>query len=190
MWRATANKTVVDPDTGDELLYSYAAEASTEDQAVAIVLLYVSMIEYGMTADKYAPKDMAFPREQLYQYIQKNQLDIIESMYPDAVSTAYSSALAYVQSYIGAMFDVEQMLESGDTSSTALTLRLALCISTATYVLASSPQYAETIEMHNRQLQTLLKGLKTGNRNMGKAGIAASPNVRASVVVLHKNNTP
>lgn len=182
---ATAQKTVVDP-SGDEILYTYSAEASTSELALQQVCIYASMVEYGMVADKWQPKDMAFPREQLYQFIQPSQLENIESMYPDAVATAYQSALAYVQSYIGNMFDVNAMLSSESTTSTALTLRLALAISTVTYVLASSPQYSEVIELHNRQLQTLLRGLKAGSRNMGKDGIIADPNVRATVVKLQK----
>lgn len=182
---ATAQKTVVDP-SGDEILYIYSAEASTSELALQQVCIYASMVEYGMVADKWQPKDMAFPREQLYQFIQPSQLENIESMYPDAVATAYQSALAYVQSYIGNMFDVDAMLSSESTTSTALTLRLALAISTVTYVLASSPQYSEVIELHNRQLQTLLRGLKAGSRNMGKDGIVADPNVRATVVKLQK----
>lgn len=182
---ATAQKTVVDP-SGDEILYTYSAEASTSELALQQVCIYASMVEYGMVADKWRPKDMAFPREQLYQFIQPSQLENIESMYPDAVATAYQSALAYVQSYIGNMFDVDAMLSSESTTSTALTLRLALAISTVTYVLASSPQYSEVIELHNRQLQTLLRGLKAGSRNMGKDGIIADPNVRATVVKLQK----
>lgn len=183
---ATAQKTVVDP-SGDEILYTYSAEASTIELALKQVCIYASMVEYGMVADKWQPKDMAFPREQLYQFIQPSQLENIESMYPDAVATAYQSALAYVQSYIGNMFDVDAMLSSESTTSTALTLRLALAISTVTYVLASSPQYSEVIELHNRQLQTLLRGLKAGSRNMGKDGIIADPNVRATVVKLQKS---
>ena len=182
---ATAQKTVVDP-SGDEVLYTYSAEASTRELALQQVRIYASMVEYGMVADKWQPKDMAFPREQLYQFIQPSQLENIESMYPDAVATADQSALAYVQSYIGNMFDVDAMLSSESTTSTALTLRLALAISTVTYVLASSPQYSEVIELHNRQLQTLLRGLKAGSRNMGKDGIIADPNVRATVVKLQK----
>lgn len=182
---ATAQKTVVDP-SGDEVLYTYSAEASTRELALQQVRIYASMVEYGMVADKWQPKDMAFPREQLYQFIQPSQLENIESMYPDAVATAYQSALAYVQSYIGNMFDVDTMLSSESTTSTALTLRLALAISTVTYVLASSPQYSEVIELHNRQLQTLLRGLKAGSRNMGRDGIVADPNVRATVVKLQK----
>ena len=182
---ATAQKTVVDP-SGDEVLYTYSAEASTRELALQQVRIYASMVEYGMVADKWQPKDMAFPREQLYQFIQPSQLENIESMYPDAVATAYQSALAYVQSYIGNMFEVDAMLSSESTTSTALTLRLALAISTVTYVLASSPQYSEVIELHNRQLQTLLRGLKAGSRNMGKDGIIADPNVRATVVKLQK----
>lgn len=186
MWIETVQKTVVDPATGDETLYTFSASAATQEMALRYACTYASMVEYGMVADKWQPKDMAFPREQLYQFIQPSQLENIESMYPDAVATAYQSALAYVQSYIGNMFDVGAMLSSESTTSTALTLRLALAISTVTYVLASSPQYSEVIELHNRQLQTLLRGLKAGSRNMGKDGIVADPNVRATVVKLQK----
>lgn len=182
---ATAQKTVVNP-SGDEILYTYSAEASTRELALRQVCIYASMVEYGMVADKWQPKDMAFPREQLYQFIQPNQLEIIERMYPDAVTTAYQNAMAYVQSYIGAMFDVDTMLATGDTTSTALTLRLVLCLKTVVYILASSPQYSETIEMHERQITMLLRGLKIGNRNMGKYGVAGDPNVRVSVVSLQK----
>lgn len=82
---ATAQKTVVDP-SGDEILYTYSAEASTSELALRQVCIYASMVEYGMVADKWQPKDMAFPREQLYQFIQPSQLGIIERMYPDAVT--------------------------------------------------------------------------------------------------------
>lgn len=186
MWIETVQKTIVDPSTGDETLYTFSASAATQEAALRYACTYASMVEYGIVAQKWEPIEMAFPREQLYQFIQPNQLDIIERMYPDAVATAYQNAMAYVQSYIGAMFDVDTMLASGDTSSTALTLRLALCLKTVVYILASSPQYSETIEMHERQITMLLRGLKVGNRNMGKHGIAGDPNVRVSVVSLQK----
>lgn len=185
MWKTTVSKTVMD-DSGDEILYTFSAQADTQEKSEYLALLYVSMVEYGMVAQKYAPKEMAFPKEQLYQFIQRNTLDMLESMYPDVVETAYQNAYAYVQSYIGAMFDVDAMLAEGGMSSTVLTLRLALCISTVTYILASSPQNADTIAMHNQQLHMLLRGLKNGSRNMGKNGIAGEPNVRMSVVKLSK----
>lgn len=186
MWIETVQKTVVDPATGDETLYTFSASAATQEAALRYACTYASMVEYGLVAQKWEPTDMAFPREQLYQFIQPNQLEIIERMYPDAVTTAYQNAVAYVQSYIGAMFDVDTMLATGGTTSTALTLRLALCLKTVVYILASSPQYSETIEMHERQITMLLRGLKIGNRNMGKYGVAGDPNVRVSVVSLQK----
>lgn len=181
-YTTTVQKVFTDPSTGEETTYLFSASANSIELAETYARAYASMVEYGLVADKWEPTDMAFPREQLYQFIQPSQLEIIESMYPDAVATAYQNALAYVQSYIGAMFDVDAMLSSGDTSSTALTLRLALCLSTVTYVLASSPQYSEVIELHNRQLHTLLKGLKSGNRNFGKNAIAGDPDVRVTIV--------
>lgn len=185
MYRATAQKTVVD-SAGDEILYTYTVTASTEDKAIQVACLYASMIEYGLIAQHWQPADLAFPREQLYQFIQPAQLEILEQMYPDAVISAYNNALAYVKSYIGAMFDIEEILEAGGTTSTAMTLRLALAIQTAIFLLASSPQYSETIEIHNRQLHTLLRGLKSGGRNFGKSAEVADPNVRVAIVNLTK----
>lgn len=185
MYRVTVQKTVVD-STGDEILYTYVATGETLEAATQEACVYASMIEYGLTAQKWQPSELAFPREQLYQFIQPSQLDILEQMYPDAVVSAYNNALAYVQSYIGAMFNVEEILEAGGTTSTAMTLRLALAIQTAIFLLASSPQYSETIETHNRQLHTLLRGLKSGGRNFGKSAEIAEPNMRVAIVNLTK----
>lgn len=180
----TVQKTV--SDASGEILYTYAAEADTLEASVQLACTYASMIEYGMIAQAWGPTDMIFPKEQLYQFIQPSQLDVIEGMYPNAVPTAYQNALSYVQSYIGNMFNVDEMLSSGETTTTAMSLRLALIICTVTYILSSSPQYSEVIEMHNRQLHMLLRGLKSGGRNMGKAGVIADPDVRVTVVSLKK----
>lgn len=185
MYRVSVQKTVFD-SAGDEILYTYSATGATEEQAVQVACLYASMVEYGVEAQKWSPQEMAFPREQLYQFIQPSQLAILEQMYPDAVRSAYQNALAYVQSYIGAMFNVEEILEAGGTTSTVMTLRLALAIQTAVFLLASSPQYSETIEVHNQQLHTLLRGLKNGGRNFGKSAAIAEPDVRASIIRLTK----
>jgi len=184
MFNVSVQKTFTDAVTDDSLLYTYSATAATQEEAVALCCMYASMVEYGVVAAKWKPSDMAFPREQLYQFVQPATLNILENVYPDVVKTAYMNATAYVQSYLGAMFDIDAMLASGDTSSTALTLRLALCISTVTFILASSPQYSETIEQHNKQLHHLLRGLKSGQRNFGKAAIAGEPNVRVEIVTL------
>lgn len=186
----TVEKTVVEPDES-ETLYTYTKTEILEADAEAICIIYASMIEYGFLVEHWMPQDLAFPRSQLYQFIQPATLEHLESMYPDVVITAYNNALAYVQSYIGAMFDVDVMLTTGGTTSTALTLRLALCISTVTFILASSPQYSEVVEMQNKQLHYLLRGLKSGNRNFGKNAEVGDPNVRVTVVSLSKSgNNP
>lgn len=184
MFTATVQKTVIDETTGEEILYVYSAIADTEDAATLLVRIYASMVEFGIIAEKWSPSDLAFPKEQLYQFIQPATLDQLESVYPNVVATAYMNASAYVQSYLGAMFDIDAMLATGGTSSTALTLRLALCISTVTFILASTPQYSDVIELHNKQLHFLLRGLKSGQRNFGKAAIAGDPNVRVEIVTL------
>lgn len=187
MWTVTVQKTVIDSD-GSEILYAFVASAETEEAATVYACLYASMVEYGMSAQKWQPSEMAFPKEQLYQFIQPSTLTQLENIYPDVVATAYMNAQAYVQSYVGAMFDIDAMLVSGDTTSTALTLRLALCISTATFVLSSTPQFSDVVKQLNDQLLFLLRGLKSGQRNFGKAAIVGDPNVRLAVVSLSKNS--
>jgi len=187
MWIATTQKTVTTHDS--EIIYTFSAQGLTEEAALALTSVYASMVEFGTLAEKWTPTDLAFPEEQLYQFIQPDVLKVLKGMYPDVVKTAYQSAVAYVQSYIGAMFDVEEMLAVEDTTSTGLTLRLALVISTVTFILGSSPNYSEVIELHNKQLHTLLKGLKSGSRNFGKNAIAGDPNVRVSVVKLTNTGT-
>lgn len=181
MPKVAVQKTVVNKD-GEQILYTFTATGETRSDAENVACLFASMVEYGLIADKWQPSTMSFPREQLYQFIQPSQLEIIEQMYPDAVATAYQNALAYVQSYVGAMFDIEEIIANEDTTSTGMTLRLALAIQTAVFLLSSSPQYSETIELHNRQIHTLLRGLKSGSRNFGANAPIADPDVRVSIV--------
>ena len=185
MYKATTTNTITD-EAGNETLYTFTSYGLTEDEAVAAVVVYASMVEYGLVAERWQPGEMAFPREQLYQFIQPSQLSVLESMYPDCVATAYQNAVAYIQSYIGNMFDVEAILTTNEMTSTAYTLRLALLMQTAIFVLASSPQYAETTEMHNKQLHMLLRGLKAGSRNFGADATIAEPNARVQIVTLTK----
>ena len=167
-----------------EIYYSFSAKADTVEEAMAQAVNYASMIEYGTVASTWGPEEMAFPEMQLTQFIQPATLDNLKMMCPEVVQMAYKSAKAYVSSYFGNMFNIDAML--GDNSDTLAkqTLSLALCIATASYILASSPQYSETMEQHNKQLHALLRGLKSGQRNMGKGGIPAEPNVRVGVVNL------
>lgn len=179
----TVEKTVIENDES-ETIYSYAAIETLEADALAIVIIYASMIDYGLIAEHWEPQDLPFPESQLYQFIQPATLEQLKAMYPDVVITGYNNALAYVQSYIGAMFDVAVMLETGGTTQTALTLRLALCISTVCFILASSPQYSEVIIYQDKQLHSLLRGLKSGGRSFGKDAVVSEPNARVTVVSL------
>lgn len=185
MVTVTVQKNVVDME-GGETLYAFAATAETEEQAVLYACLYASMVEYGLTAQKWQPSDLPFPKEQLYQFIQPATLYQLEAIYPDTITTAYANANAYIQSYIGAMFDVNAILDSGETTTTANTLRLALCLSTAIFILSSTPQYSDVVKQLNDQLSLLLRGLKSGQRNFGKSAIVGEPNVRVAVVSLSK----
>lgn len=186
LFKATTQKTFVNNDD-TETLYTFTALDTTAEEALFACTVYASMVEYGLIADKWQPTDdMFFPEDQLHQFIQPSQLNILKQMYPDCVAVAYQSALAYIQSYVGNMFDIDSIIANADGTSTAYTLRLALVIQTAIYLLASSPQYAETIELHNKQLHMLLRGLKSGGRNFGKDAEIADPNARVQIVTLSK----
>ncbi len=185
MYSVTVQKTFVDSD-GVEVVYAYTFEDEDERVAVMNARMYASMVEYGFELRKWRPEDLAFPKEQLYQFIQPAVLRQLENIYPDVVRTGYASAKAYVQSYIGAMFDIDAMLEEGDPLSLH-SLRLALCVSTAIFVLSSTPQYSDVVKQLGEHLTLMLRGLKSGHRNMGKETIPGDPNVRCSAVSLGKN---
>jgi hypothetical protein len=184
----SVEKTVVSDDE-TETEYTFSRTATTEADAENVCILYASMVDYGLIVEHWQPQDLAFPKSQLYQFIQPETLAHLEAIYPDVVISGYNNALAYVQSYIGAMFDVAAMLDAGGSTQTALTLRLALCLSTVTFILASSPQYSEVIMQQDKQLHQLLRGLKSGNRSFGKTAIVGEPNVRVSVVSLGNNGS-
>lgn len=189
-WTVSVERTVIELDES-ETVYAYASTQVDEVDAEALVIMYASMIEYGLIAEHWQPQELAFPKEQLYQFIQPATLANLEAMYSDTVITAYNNAVAYVQSYIGAMFDVEVMLDTGGSTQTALTLRLALCLSTVTFILASSPQYSDVIMQQDKQLHYLLRGLKSGSRSFGKDAVVGDPNVRVtSVSLMNKGARP
>lgn len=185
MYTVTVQKTFVDID-GVEIVYAYTFEDKNESVAMYNARMYASMIEYGFELKKWKPEDLAFPKEQLYQFIQPAVLRQLEQIYPDVVTTGYASAKAYVQSYVGAMFDVDAMLSESDPLSLH-TLRLALCVSTAIFVLSSTPQYSDVVKQLGEHLTLMLRGLKSGHRNMGKGAVTGEPDVRCSAVSLGKN---
>lgn len=184
-YTVTAARTVTEDDD-TETEYTYSKTETLEADALAATIVYASMVEYGLLVEHWKPQDMAFPRSQLYQFIQPATLEQLEAMYEDIVTTSYNNALAYVQSYVGAMFDIETMLDEGGTTNTALTLRLALCISTVTFILASSPQFSDVINHYNDVLSKLLRGLKSGNRNFGADSTIPEKDVRVFSVSLSK----
>ncbi len=166
----------------------FSASAPAESTAVQYVCAYASMVEYGVSLEAWRPTSgLAFPREHLYQFMSPQTLEQMESIYPNTIEVSYANSIAYVTSYIGNMFDIQAMLDSGDTSTTAMTLRLILCLSTARFILASVPQYADVTREWGEQLSFLLKGLKQGSRNFGKQAIVSSPDVRVESVTLGRN---
>lgn len=178
MFTCTVSKTIEDEN------YVFSANGATAAEAELYARTYASMVEYALAYDKYAPGAMFFPKENLYQFIAPQVLATLEAQFPMCVDVAYQNALAYVESYVGNMFDLPAMIASGDTSHTANTLRLILCLATAQFVLASTPQYADVTRQWNDQLLMMLRGLKQGSRNFGKNAIEAEPNARVEVVTL------
>lgn len=179
----TISKTFVDTD-GTESVYSFSLNSDDEASAIAALCAYATAIEYGALLDKWVPSDMLFTYEDLYQFIQPQNLANIVQMNPTVVERSYASALAYVRSFIGSAYDIDTITES-DTTAAAQTLRLALCLSTSIFILGSAMQFSEVTQTWNIQLQDMLNGLRRGGRNMGKN---LGHRAVASVVNLGLNN--
>ncbi len=183
--RVTISKTITEED-GTEVLYSYSVITTDSNFDVNPLRLYASMVEYGLTAMKWKPRELSFPKEYLYQFIQRQTLNNLESANEDIIYTAHENALSYVSSYVGSKFDINAILEKEETDLTSNTLRLALLISTVVYILAVVPQYSDVMELHRRELHLLLKGLKSAQRSFGKDSVIQEPDVRVSSVKLNR----
>lgn len=108
---------------------------------------------------------MFVERERLYQYIQPQELEQREAMNPDAVSMAYESAVGRIDSEIGYIYNLRNMLakEGNDRDQTLLLLvTVFMCIT----IVGNSIQIAPMLQEEYVNAQKKLKELKDQNSTL------------------------
>lgn len=182
MWTVTINTTIVDPVTGEQIPYLFSAQAEEYNTAEYLARAYASMVEYGMLAEKWVPTDPFFPREALFQWISPQQLLQFEKMYPDCVAVSYSSALGYIYSQIGHLYDLDAIFEGDTDEGTARIMRWIMTVLTAYNISSPSANHSQSLQDNFDMVCKKVTEMKTGATTVYRAPLQEDPNAWGGVV--------
>lgn len=185
----TAKKTFTDPKTGAVRSYSNTpVMCISEAESLQSAAEYASLIEYGEQVIVAAePGKMYFPEEELYQWISPQQLDQFKKMYPDCVEISYNSALGYVYSQIGELYDIASILAGDTNDGTAKIMRWILTVLTAYNITSPSARHSETLRDNYEMVVKKVTEMKNGATTLHDAPIKETPNAWGTVVNGSKN---
>lgn len=185
----TAKKTFTDPKTGAVRSYSNTpVMCISEAGSLQSAAEYASLIEYGEQVIVAAePGKMYFPEEELYQWISPQQLDQFKKMYPDCVEISYNSALGYVYSQIGELYDIASILAGDTNEGTAKIMRWILTVLTAYNITSPSARHSETLRDNYEMVVKKVTEMKNGATTLHDAPIKETPNAWGTVVNGSKN---
>ena len=185
----TAKKTFTDPKTGAVRSYSNTpVMCISEAKSLQSAAEYASLIEYGEQVIVAAePGKMYFPEEELYQWISPQQLDQFKKMYPDCVEISYNSALGYVYSQIGELYDIASILAGDTNDGTAKIMRWILTVLTAYNITSPSARHSETLRDNYEMVVKKVTEMKNGATTLHDAPIKETPNAWGTVVNGSKN---
>lgn len=185
----TAKKTFTDPKTGAVRSYSNTpVMCISEAESLQSAAEYASLIEYGEQVIVAAESGkMYFPEEELYQWISPQQLDQFKKMYPDCVEISYNSALGYVYSQIGELYDIASILAGDTNDGTAKIMRWILTVLTAYNITSPSARHSETLRDNYEMVVKKVTEMKNGATTLHDAPIKETPNAWGMVVNGSKN---
>lgn len=185
----TAKKTFTDPKTGAVRSYSNTpVMCISEAESLQSAAEYASLIEYGeQVIVAGEPGKMYFPEEELYQWISPQQLDQFKKMYPDCVEISYNSALGYVYSQIGELYDIASILAGDTNEGTAKIMRWILTVLTAYNITSPSARHSETLRDNYEMVVKKVTEMKNGATTLHDAPIKETPNAWGTVVNGSKN---
>lgn len=185
----TAKKTFTDPKTGAVRSYSNTpVMCISEAESLQSAAEYASLIEYGeQVIVASEPGKMYFPEEELYQWISPQQLDQFKKMYPDCVEISYNSALGYVYSQIGELYDIASILAGDTNDGTAKIMRWILTVLTAYNITSPSARHSETLRDNYEMVVKKVTEMKNGATTLHDAPIKETPNAWGTVVNGSKN---
>lgn len=185
----TAKKKFTDPKTGE--VRSYANDpvlCTSPADSRRSAAEYASCIEYGeQVIVAGEPGKMYFPEEELYQWISPQQLDQFKKMYPDCVEISYNSALGYVYSQIGELYDIASILAGDTNDGTAKIMRWILTVLTAYNITSPSARHSETLRDNYEMVVKKVTEMKNGATTLHDAPIKETPNAWGTVVNGSKN---
>ena len=133
------------------------------------------------------PGKMYFREEELYQWISPQQLDQFKKMYPDCVEISYNSALGYVYSQIGELYDIASILAGDTNDGTAKIMRWILTVLTAYNITSPSARHSETLRDNYEMVVKKVTEMKNGATTLHDAPIKETPNAWGTVVNGSKN---
>lgn len=185
----TAKKTFTDPKTGAVRSYSNTpVMCISEAESLQSAAEYASLIEYGEQVIVAAePGKMYFPEVELYQWISPQQLDQFKKMYPDCVEISYNSALGYVYSQIGELYDIASILAGDTNDGTSKIMRWILTVLTAYNITSPSARHSETLRDNYEMVVKKVTEMKNGATTLHDAPIKETPNAWGTVVNGSKN---
>ena len=185
----TAKKTFTDPKTGAVRSYSNTpVMCISEAESLRSAAEYASLIEYGEQVIVAAePGKMYFPEVELYQWISPQQLDQFKKMYPDCVEISYNSALGYVYSQIGELYDIASILAGDTNDGTSKIMRWILTVLTAYNITSPSARHSETLRDNYEMVVKKVTEMKNGATTLHDAPIKETPNAWGTVVNGSKN---
>lgn len=185
----SAGKSFTDPKTGAVRTYSNTpVSCSSAEASLQSASEYASCIEYGEQVIVAAePGKMYFPEEELYQWISPQQLDQFKKMYPDCVEISYNSALGYVYSQIGELYDIASILAGDTNDGTAKIMRWILTVLTAYNITSPSARHSETLRDNYEMVVKKVTEMKNGATTLHDAPIKETPNAWGTVVNGSKN---
>lgn len=185
----SAEKSFTDPKTGAVRTYSNTPVSCSSAQAsLQSASEYASCIEYGEQVIVAAePGKMYFPEVELYQWISPQQLDQFKKMYPDCVEISYNSALGYVYSQIGELYDIASILAGDTNDGTSKIMRWILTVLTAYNITSPSARHSETLRDNYEMVVKKVTEMKNGATTLHDAPIKETPNAWGTVVNGSKN---
>lgn len=185
----SAGKSFTDPKTGAVRTYSNTpVSCSSAEASLQSASEYASCIEYGEQVIVAAePGKMYFPEVELYQWISPQQLDQFKKMYPDCVEISYNSALGYVYSQIGELYDIASILAGDTNDGTSKIMRWILTVLTAYNITSPSARHSETLRDNYEMVVKKVTEMKNGATTLHDAPIKETPNAWGTVVNGSKN---
>lgn len=158
---------------------------------------YGGQVEYAERLRNYVPnptpftptRTMFFSKEELYQWISPQQMSQFEKMYPDCVYTSYLSAVGYVKSQIGQLYDMDAILnrDPETDSGTLQIMTWILTVLTAYNLSSPSMKHSQVLLDNYDMVVKKVTEMKTGFTTIAAAPTKTAPNAWGEVVNKNKN---